>query len=87
MYTILPYTKDKAKQLGVTLTPSTKKGKKIDVFKNGKLIASIGAIGYKDYPTYLKEDGQAIANERRRLYRLRHTKNTLGEQLALNLLW
>ena len=87
MYTILPYTKDKAKQLGVTVTPSTKKGKKLDVFKNGKLIASIGAIGYKDYPTYLKEDGQAIANERRRLYRLRHTKNTLGEQLALNLLW
>jgi hypothetical protein len=87
MYTILPYTKDKAKQLGVTVTPSTKKGKKLDVFKNGKLIASIGAIGYKDYPTYLKEDGQAVANERRRLYRLRHTKNTLGEQLALNLLW
>lgn len=87
MYTILPYTKEKAKQLGVTVTPSTKKGKKLDVFKNGKLIASIGAIGYKDYPTYLKEDGQAVANERRRLYRLRHTKNTLGEQLALNLLW
>lgn len=87
MYTILPYTKEKAKQLGVTVTPSTKKGKKLDVYKNGKLIASIGAIGYKDYPTYLKEDGQAIANERRRLYRLRHTKNTLGEQLALNLLW
>ena len=87
MYTILPYTKEKAKQLGVTVTPSTKKGKKLDVYKNGKLIASIGAVGYKDYPTYLKEDGQAIANERRRLYRLRHTKNTLGEQLALNLLW
>lgn len=87
MYTILPYTKDKAKQLGVTVSPSTKKGKKLDVFKNGKLIASIGSIGYKDYPTYLKEDGPSIANERRRLYRLRHTKNTLGEQLALNLLW
>lgn len=87
MYVILPYTKEKAKQLGVTVTPSTKKGKKLDVYKNGKLIASIGAIGYKDYPTYLKEDGQVVANERRRLYRLRHTKNTLGEQLALNLLW
>lgn len=87
MYTILPYTKEKAKQLGLTITPSTKKGKKLDVYKNGKLIASIGAIGYKDYPTYLKEDGPAVANERRRLYRLRHTKNTLGEQLALNLLW
>jgi hypothetical protein len=87
MYVILPYTKEKAKQLGLTVLPSTKKGKKLDVFKNGKLIASIGAVGYKDYPTYLKEDGPAVANERRRLYRLRHTKNTLNEQLSLNLLW
>ena len=87
MYVILPYTKEKAKQLGLTVLPSIKKGKKIDVYKNGKLIASIGDTNYKDYPTYLKEDGHDVANERRRLYRLRHTKNTLGEQLALYLLW
>lgn len=87
MYVILPYTKEKAKQIGLTVLPSIKKGKKIDVYKNGKLIASIGDINYKDYPTYLKEDGRDVANERRRLYRLRHTKNTLGEQLALYLLW
>jgi hypothetical protein len=87
MYVILPYTKEKAKQLGLTVLPSTKVGKKLDVFKNGKLIASIGDINYKDYPMYLKEDGPAVANERRRLYRLRHTKNTLNEQLSLNLLW
>ena len=87
MYTILPYTKEKAKQMGLTVLPSTKKEKKLDVYKEGKLIASIGAIGYKDYPTYLKEDGPAVANERRRLYRLRHTKNTLNEKLSLNLLW
>lgn len=87
MYVILPYTKEKAKQIGVTVTPSTKKGKKLDVFKNGKLIASIGAIGYKDYPTYLKEEGKVVASERQRLYRLRHTKNTLNENLSLNLLW
>jgi hypothetical protein len=87
MYTILPYTKEKAKQLGVTVTPSTKKGKKLDVYKNGKLIASIGDINYSDFPTYVKEKGLKYAEERRRMYRLRHTKNTLGEQLALNLLW
>jgi hypothetical protein len=87
MYVILPYTKEKAKQLGLTVLPSTKKGKKLDVYKNGKLIASIGDINYKDYPKYLKEDGPTVANERRRLYRLRHTKNTLNEQLSLNLLW
>jgi hypothetical protein len=87
MYTILPYTKEKAKQLGVTVTPSTKKGKKLDVYKNGKLIASIGDINYSDFPTYVKEKGLKYAEERRRMYRLRHTKNTLGEQLALNILW
>ena len=48
MYHILPYTIARAKRLGVIVQPSTSKGKKIDVFKDGKKIASIGAIGYGD---------------------------------------
>ena len=48
------------------------KNKKIDVFKSGKKIASIGAIGYKDYPTYLKTKGKEYADERRKLYKMRH---------------
>lgn len=87
MYKILPYTLKKAKQIGVEVKVSTKKGKKIDVFKNGQLIASIGQEGAKDYPSYIKEKGQDYANERRRLYHLRHTYNTLREQLSLYLLW
>jgi len=87
MYSITPYTKSKAKQWGLDVKPSTKKGKKVDVYQDGKYLQSIGDINYKDYPTYLKEDGKKIAEERRRLYRLRHTGKSQGEQLALHLLW
>jgi len=33
-YTITNYTRRQAKRLGVTVKPSTRKGKKIDVFKD-----------------------------------------------------
>jgi hypothetical protein len=75
MYEISSYTKEKAKGLGVVVKPSIVKGKKIDVFKNDKKIASIGAIGYKDYPSYLKEDGKEIADKHRKLYKIRHAKD------------
>lgn len=74
-YKITQYTKDQAKKLGVEVKSSSVKGKKIDVFKNGKKIASVGASGYKDYPTYIKEKGKDYADERRRLYKKRHDKN------------
>jgi len=87
MYVITDYTKRRAKELGLTVAVSKKRHKKLDVFKDGELIASIGDTRYKDYPTFALEDGQEVANERRRLYRQRHTKNTLNELLALYLLW
>ena len=74
-YTITNYTKQQAKKLGVIVKQSSVRGKKIDVFKNGEKVASVGAIGYKDYPTYLKEKGKVYADERRRLYKIRHSKN------------
>ena len=74
MYTITEYSRDQAKKLGVTIKPSTNKGKKLDVFKDGKKLASIGALGMGDFPTYMKTKGQAYADERRRLYRIRHAK-------------
>ena len=74
MYTITEYSRDQAKKLGVTIKPSTSKGKKIDVFKDGEKLASVGALGMSDYPTYMKTKGQAYADERRRLYRIRHGK-------------
>lgn len=87
MYQITQYTKDKARQAGLVIKPSSRKWKKIDVFKNGNYLDSIGDTRYGDYPTFVKEKGSKYAEERRRLYHLRHTKNTLGEQLALYLLW
>lgn len=87
-YKIQPYTFQQAKKLGVQIKPSTKKDKKIDVFKNNKLITSVGQLGYKDYPTYLKEKGKQVADDRKRLYKLRHQKDDgIAGYYANNLLW
>ena len=40
-----------------------------------KKVASVGAIGYGDYPTYIKTKGKKYADERRRLYKIRHSSN------------
>ena len=87
MYQISDYTKKRAKEINVEVRPSKNKNKKIDVYKEGKKIHSIGHANAKDYPTYLKEKGTEYANERRRLYHLRHTKDSIGEYLAKWLLW
>ena len=73
MYKITQYSRTQAEKLGVTIKPSTVQGKKIDVFnKKGEKIASIGALGYSDYPTYLSEKGKEYADKRRKLYKERH---------------
>jgi hypothetical protein len=77
MYHITDYTYKQAKKLGVEIKPSKNKKKKIDVLKNAKKISSVGAIGYKDYPTYINENGLAYANERRKLYKIRHSEDRL----------
>jgi len=75
-YRITSYTKGKAKSLGVIIKPSTVKGKKIDVFnKKGDKLASIGAIGYGDYPTFVRKKGLEYADSRRRMYKIRHEKD------------
>ena len=73
-YTITTYTKNQAKKLGVVVKKSKNKKKKIDVFKNNKKVASVGAIGYGDYPTYIKTKGKEYADKRRKLYKIRHQK-------------
>ena len=75
MYEITNHSKTQAKKLGVEIKPSTNKNKKLDVFRDNKKIASIGRAGYKDYGTYLKEDGLKYADERKKLYKLRHNKD------------
>lgn len=71
MYQILPYSYQQAKRLGVFITPSENKNKKVDVYKNSKKVASIGDVNYQDYPHYLQKD-KALANQRRKLYHIRH---------------
>lgn len=91
-YDIKPYSYTQAKRLGVKIKPSTNPKKKIDVYDyNNQYILSIGAKGYKDYPTYISEKGKEYADERRRLYKNRHNKdrNILGSAgyYADQILW
>jgi hypothetical protein len=79
-YKITTYTKNKAKYLGVSVRPSRTKGKKIDVLKNGVKVASVGALGYGDYPTFLQMERQKLipvgtAKRRRSSYKSRHAKD------------
>lgn len=90
-YRIKPYTYRRARAIGVTVKPSTRKGKKIDVFKNGKKVASVGAIGYGDYPTFTMQRGKTFADKRRKAYKQRHQKDRMRKgtpgYYADQLLW
>lgn len=91
MYNITEYSYNQAKKLNVEIQPSKNKNKKIDVYKNGKKIASIGSIENFDYPSYLINKGKTYADERRRLYKIRHnnTRHIKGSNswYADNILW
>ena len=92
-YSISQYTKDKANKLNVYVKISTNKDKKLDVFdkKNNRKLASVGACGMMDYPSYIESKGIQFANKRRKLYKLRHNKyrNKKGTKsyYADKLLW
>jgi hypothetical protein len=91
MYNITPYTYKQAKRLHLEVKPSTNKTKKIDVYKKDKKIASVGAYGMNDYPTYMKKNGLKYAKTRRRLYKIRHESDRhikwSNGWLADKLLW
>jgi hypothetical protein len=75
MYKIKDIQRRRANFYGVEIKPSARKGKKIDVFKNGVKLASIGALGFKDYATHYEEKGKAYAEKRRTAYLIRHAKD------------
>ena len=50
-YSITNYTRKMAQKIGVTVKPSTDPEKKIDVFRQSRKIASVGAAGMNDFPT------------------------------------
>ena len=74
-YEISPFAYKQAKKLGVKIAPSHRKYKKIDVFDyNNQYILSIGDTRYNDFRSYIKERGIEYAENRRRLYKIRHEK-------------
>ena len=89
MYNIPDYSFQKAAELGLTIKPSTRKGKKIDVYKDDDYLVSIGSIKNFDYPTYVLEKGKAYAEKRKRLYHLRHKKdlNHFKGFITMYILW
>lgn len=79
-YIITAHTQGQARKLGVTVKHSKTHGKKLDVFKNGEKVASIGAIGYADYGTFMRLEQQGkvaagTAARRRKAYKMRHEKD------------
>jgi hypothetical protein len=90
-YSITNYTRKQAKRIGVIVKPSTNPEKKIDVFRKSRKIASVGANGMNDFPTYIKKRGLTFAKTRRRLYKMRHEKDRhikwSNGWLADKLLW
>ncbi len=90
-YKITAKIRANAKKIGVTVKPSMVKNKKLDVFKDGKKVASVGDIRYKDFHLYTKEKGKEFAEKRRRLYKIRHdkTRKKVGSKsyYADKLLW
>ena len=91
-YIITQYSYDKAKQLNLIIKQSKNKGKKIDVYDiDNTFLHSIGDIRYNDYPNYCIIFNKQYADERKRLYHIRHQKNinviNSKQYLSANLLW
>ena len=91
MYEISQASYNIAKKMNLVIKKSILINKKIDVYKNGMKIASVGDINYFDYQMYKVNMGIAYAKERRRLYMIRH-KNDIKKKdsngyFAFKLLW
>ena len=75
MYDILPYSYKQAKKLGVEIFPSYNPKYKIEIYdKDGLFMFYGGDPNYSDYPHYIQSHGKMYADNRRRLYHIRHGK-------------
>lgn len=88
--TIKNYHKENAKDLGVKVSLSDAKGKKLKVELPDGKIRHIGAKGYMDYKKYEEKDKE-LANEKRKNYRARHKCDNAvkysNRHLACEILW
>ena len=80
----LTRAKRNASKLGVTVKPSNRKNKKLDVFKNDKRLASIGDVNYEDYTKH--QDKQRQKNYMSRHAKTRTKVNT-PSYFADRILW
>lgn len=92
MYDIKPRTERIANELAVIIFPSDNPKYKLDVYDGrGRFMFRIGSSAYSDYPTYIETHGKKFADNRRRLYILRHAKEieNVGTRgwFAYKLLW
>tara|TARA_R100000655_G_scaffold90950_1_gene131630 strand:- start:80 stop:340 length:261 start_codon:yes stop_codon:yes gene_type:complete len=65
--TNISQAKKNAAKIGVEVKASTRKGKKLDVFKGDKKVASIGNLDYEDFLQHKDK-------ERQKNYKARHQK-------------
>lgn len=95
-YRIKDRQRKNAQRLGVVIRPSNDPKKKLDVYRQGFFIASIGAMGYDDFATYLQQEkkGQVppgTAEKRRELYAIRHASDRINKgtpgYYAYQILW
>ncbi len=81
---VLSKAQANAKKIGVEVKPSTRKGKKLDVFKGGIKVASIGDKNYEDFTKHGDE-------KRRESYLKRHagTRKKVGSPsyYSAKILW
>ena len=82
--TNLEKARHKAKAIGVTVKPSTRLHKKLDVFKDGQKVASIGDKRYSDFNIH--NDSKRRANYKARHEPYRHRKGT-ARFYADKILW
>ena len=95
----LAYAKQKSKALGLEVRASKTGNAKIDVLRDGSVIARVGDRRYRDYAQYKEleargEVPRGTADERRRLYHARHGQSARKRDgqytrgfLAGELLW
>ena len=80
MYRVKSRQRDIAKQIGVVIRPSERANKKLDVYRDGFYVASIGDVRYNDYYDYLAgeqkgKENPGVAALRRNAYYARHQAN------------
>jgi len=81
---VMSRVKANARKIGVTVKPSTRKGKKIDVFRKDKKVASIGDASMADFTKH--RDEQRRKNFKSRFQKQR-TKVGTPAYFSDQLLW